>query len=322
MGKRKGGARPGKDSKRQRCHQLVEPGQYGVYVTCARFKEVAAAKEMRVLLQEAIEKHYPKAEEDGEEAGEEQKAGSIEDEIAREIEELKKNDDRAKHNRNNKDLVMREVQLGVESLVFFKLRQPVKPSDLVVKMCTDMQQSGTKYGRFLQRIVAIDRSCNATEAEFVKLLATSISQYLEQQHTDKSAFTTYNVNLVKRNFDTISRDEFMALVQKELDTQFGAQWAQLRYKGATTLINIYCFKNNIGISVVPQRYFDSLSKFNVQQLFEKAQKEAGPEKSSLHSAPESNLQLGAPESSTQDGAQDSSLQEKPQDTQRNPQCEN
>lgn len=273
MGKRQGG-KGGSNSKRQRCHALVEPGMYGLYVTCPKFKEVAAAKEMRVILQEAIEKHYPKAEEQVAAEEEAKKAEAdkaaeavvdIEDEIAKEIAEMKKNDDRSKQGRNNKDLVMREVQLGVESLTFFKLRQPVVPSAIALKMCQDLKDSGIKHGRFIQKITPVDKSCNATDIEFKKLLSAIVSQYAEEHGNE--VFETYNVNLVKRNFDTISRDDFMEMIQAEMDRQFGEGKTNLRYKEANTLINVYCYKNNIGASCVSQSAYTDLSKFNLQQMF-------------------------------------------------------
>jgi tRNA acetyltransferase TAN1 len=279
MGKRKqsGG---NSNNKRQRCHALVEPGQYGIYATCARFKEVAAAKEMRLLLQNAIEKYYPQSEEqetiadndDDNDNEKEKKIVNVEDEIAKEIAELKKNDDKAKHNRNNKDLILREVTLGVESLTFFKLRQPVKPSELVVNICRDIDTNKDKSGRFVQRMVGIDRSCNATETEFIKMLSAALRELKDEE----KIFETYNVNLVKRNFDTISRDDFMALIQKEMDACFGQDQKQLRYKGAQILINVYCFKNNIGLSIINHKDYDNLCKFNVQQLHERILTEETP----------------------------------------------
>ncbi|AWU77972.1 uncharacterized protein C5L36_0E00410 [Pichia kudriavzevii] len=285
MAKRKGGSNAGKDKKRQRSYTLIEPGTYGLYATCPKFKEVAAAKEMRLILQDAIDKYYPEEKDttavrcEGNEKGGEAEVGvceevDIEDEIAKEIKEIKKNDDKAKHNRNNKELRMREIPIGVESLVFFKLRQPIKPSEIVVKMCNDLYESKAKMGRFIQRIVAIDRSCNATENEFKKLLEASVDRYVhDEMQEGKDLFESYNVNLVKRNFDTISRDEFMEMIQGEMDTQFGEGTTQLRYKGARTLINVYCFKNNIGIGIVKNKDFERLCKFNVQQIFEKVMKE-------------------------------------------------
>lgn len=298
MGKRKNGGAGGKDKKRQRCHALIEPGQYGIYASCARFKEVAAAKEMRLLLLDAIEKHYPKEEEEQEQDKAEEEENEenaetgkvdIEDEIAKELAEMKKNDDRSKHSRNNKDLVLREIPLGVESLTFFKLRQPVTPSDLVVSLCKDLHESGAKTGRFVQKLVPIDRSCNATKPEFDKLLAATLDAFVERETARggdaKAALETYNVNLIKRNFDTISRDEFMATVKAQLDTTFGEGSCRLQYKGAKTLLNIYCFKNNIGMSVVSNAVFEELAKFNVQQIFDKAcqkkaESEENPEKPS------------------------------------------
>lgn len=288
MGKRKqgghGGHGGGKDKKRQRSHAMIEPGQYGVFASCERNKEVAAAKDMRLMLNAAIEKYYPKVEEDDEEEEKEEKEEKetntvdIEDEIAKELSELRKNDDRTKAGRNNKDLILREIPIGVESLTFFKLKQPVKPSELIVNLCKDLYQSGEKKGRFVQRLVPIDRSCNATEAEFKKLLKAVIESVVEEKFEGdvekaKVEFETYNVNLIKRNFDTISRDEFMTFVKEALDAVFGGGWCRLQYKGSLTLLNIYCFKNNIGMSVVSNGDFEKLCKFNVQQIFDRSVRE-------------------------------------------------
>lgn len=292
MGKRKGNNKS-KDSKRQRCHALIEPGQYGIFASCARFKEVAAAKEMRLLLKDAIEKYYPKeVNEENEnnenninkekiEENQSEKIKNtdidIEDEIAKEILEMKRQDDRSKINKNNKDLLLREIPLGVESLTFFKLKQPIKPSNLVILLCKDLYQSGEKTGRFTQKLVPIDKSCNATKIEFEKLIDLALDSLIEENDNNidkvKILFETYNVNLVKRNFDKISRDEFMEIVKDKLDSKFGENWCRLQYKGSKTLINIYCFKNNIGISIIPNSSFEELCKFNIQQIFDKSYKD-------------------------------------------------
>lgn len=289
MGKRKGNNK-GKDSKRQRCHALIEPGQYGIFASCARFKEVAAAKEMRLLLKDAIDKYYPREENNNDENNFNKEISDenqsekmkntdidIEDEIAKEILEMKKQDDRSKINKNNKDLLLREIPLGVESLTFFKLKQPIKPSNLVILLCKDLYQSGEKTGRFIQKLVPIDKSCNATKVEFEKLIDLALDCLIEENDNNidkvKILFETYNVNLVKRNFDKISREEFMEIVKEKLDSKFGENWCRLQYKGSKTLINIYCFKNNIGISIIPNESFEKFCKFNIQQIFDKSYKD-------------------------------------------------
>lgn len=245
----------GSDSKRQRAGAMIEPGQYGVYVTCNRGREMKAAKEVRPVLYEKAEEFTKDDrvegeddEEDEEEEDEEEDEEDVSDLVAKELAELKNNQKSPK--------LLLEVQLNSESLLFFKAKKPLIPSKFVPKFCQQLFESKVKNTRFVQRLTPIDKSCSSTKEEFVKM-ATQVLADIEPG-------TTYAVNMTRRNFDVIERDELMAEIAKVLPK------CEHHYKGAEKMIHVYCFKNNIGMSVTDYDEFERLCKFNLQQIFDKS----------------------------------------------------
>ena len=80
MGKRKwtgGKAR----SKRQRSGSLIEPGQYGIFVSCSRGREMKAAKEFKAVLFDKLEQLYPNFESNVADADKSEGKLEVEDEI-------------------------------------------------------------------------------------------------------------------------------------------------------------------------------------------------------------------------------------------------
>lgn len=262
---------------------MLQPGEYGVYVTCPRRKEPQAAKEMKVILADAIEKYYPEAEAEEEapasadaaaavsegvkegvevretetEASDSAPApasASVEDEIAKEIAELKAST-RAKNQR------FRQIQLNAESLLFFKVKSPIVPSRLVEQICQELLDSGEKKGRFVQRLVGIDASCSPQLDLWMALLRERIGTYLGSERDGK-----YMVNLTRRHFETFDREGIETHVA-EVMLQHGFQH---RYKDVDVVVNVYCFKNNMGVSLMRYSTFQELAKCNLQMVYDLA----------------------------------------------------
>lgn len=252
--KRKGGSSSG-SAKRQRQSDMIQPGEYGVYVTCPRRKEPQAGKEMKMILADAIEKYYPKEEEEEEVKEEEEGAkGDIEDEIAKEVADMKALS-------KSKNQRFRQIQLNAESLLFFKVKSPIVPSVLVERICSDLLESGEKKGRFIQRLVGVDSSCSPTLELWMDLLKSKIGQYLGDERGGK-----YLVNLTRRHFETFDREqieEHVAQVMKGYEFEH-------RYKDVDIVVNVYCFKNNMGVSLMRAGEFQRLAKCNLQMIFDLA----------------------------------------------------
>lgn len=246
----------GGSSKRQRQADMVQPGEYGVYVTCPRGKEAQAAKEMKVILGDAIEKYYPAGETEENEEQEVVPAenADVEDDIAAEVAALKA---AAK----SKAQRYRQIHINAESLLFFKLRAPVVPSVLVRQLCEELLASGDKRGRYIQRLVGVDASCSPTEEGWKKMLGTKVDEYLGQRRGGK-----YCVNLVRRHFETFERDTIEAHVAAAMAPHDFSH----RYKDVDVVVNIYCFKNNMGISLMEYDDWVRLAKCNLQMVYDLA----------------------------------------------------
>lgn len=231
---------------------MIQPGERGVYVTCPRRKEPQAGKEFKQILAEFINTYYPEVKPDVEENPE--PAGDIEDEIAKEVAEMKA---------SKREKMFSQIQLNAESLLFFKLKAPIVPSFLVERICSDLLESGEKKGRFIQRIVAVDASCTSDKAQWTQMLREKLDSYLE---SNQLAGKKYMVNLTRRHFETFDRDQIEEHV-KEVMTDLGFEH---RYKDVDLVINVYCFKSNMGISLIKYDDFQKYCKLNLQMIYDAA----------------------------------------------------
>ncbi|GME83814.1 unnamed protein product [Ambrosiozyma monospora] len=189
---------------------------------------------------------------------------SVEDSIKKELEELKSEN----KDSQQKDILL-ELPIGAESLTFFKTRKPIVPSEFVMKICESYYESKEKTSRFVQKMYPIDQSCTATIPEFKKMAQNVLEGKFESGQT-------YNIGLVKRNFTVIERDTFTEMLAELLPG------CGLRYKGADKIIIIYCFKSNIGMSVIDNNLYERLCRFNLQQIYDKVngliKEKEGPKK--------------------------------------------
>lgn len=280
---------------------IIDPGQHGIFATCNRHKEPSAAKELKGYLQDKLDVYFPKQEEEEEEEEKDsdnkedkKEELSIEDAIKQELEEL---------NSSNKDSVnkdiIREIKINCDSMVFIKTRKPIVASEFVVKLCDELKNAKKKSSRFLQKLTPVDGSCNATKSEFEKLIRimlekpfkelqakqeaeNKLNAKTEEDNEEKSQSAeaenkeseepknntkraTYGVNLVKRNFHSLERDEVNEIIQN-----YAKEFNLLPvWRNPQILVNVFGYKNFMGVSYVDGEKFDSLSKFNIQQIYEK-----------------------------------------------------
>ncbi|ODV86152.1 hypothetical protein CANARDRAFT_231508 [[Candida] arabinofermentans NRRL YB-2248] len=255
MGKRSNSSGGGGKSKKYKTGGiLLDPGQYGIYASCNRHKENAASKELKSMLFDKLEEYYPNIEQ---EQDDDDESLSIEDSIAKELNDLKNSN----KDSNQKDII-KDIKINADSLIFIKTRRPIIPSEFVVRLCSELYASKLKTSRFLQKLTPIDQSCNATIPEFEKLISKMMN--LKIAHGE-----SYTLNLIKRNFNIIDRDTFNEIVSNQLKEISGGEH-RLNYRNPDKVINIYCFKNHIGVSIVNGSDWEKLCKFNLQVIFDRS----------------------------------------------------
>ncbi|KAH7586337.1 THUMP domain profile [Nakaseomyces glabratus] len=233
---------------------FLDPGTSGIYATCTRRKEKAAISEMGILLEEKIEELYGESEVADSDVDE---AGSIEDEVAKELAQLKKNKDD-----QDKKQLLKAIDLQCECVVFFKTRKPVNPTTLVKAIIDDFSnpESKVKRTRYIQKLTPITYSCNATKEQFQKLIDQVVEPAFKSDQSYKFA-----VEVTRRNFNTMER---MDIINTVVSTVMKHGHHKVDLKNYDKVIMVECFKNNIGMSVLDNDYSKKHKKYNLQQIYE------------------------------------------------------
>ncbi|ODV78843.1 uncharacterized protein CANTADRAFT_7167 [Suhomyces tanzawaensis NRRL Y-17324] len=259
MGKRSGDFSGGKH-KKQKVGGFVDPNTRGVYATCNRGREQQCRKELMNLFSEKIEEYFDLAEGDEDEDederdGDEKKPLSVEEQIQKELDELKEA-------KTSKKELLKPIELGCECLVFIKTRKPVVPEILVERICAESASSGIKTTRFTQKLSPVTYSVSATLDELRKLAKLVLAPHFHKEVGQKPY--KFAIQVSKRNFNSIPRGDMIKTIAECVGREHGHSVDLKQYD---KLIVVECYKSNIGMGVVND--YLKLEKFNLQQLFEK-----------------------------------------------------
>ncbi|ODV94912.1 hypothetical protein PACTADRAFT_3797 [Pachysolen tannophilus NRRL Y-2460] len=271
MAKRKNQNRDNRDQKFKKfklSSGIVEPGQYGIYATCTKGREAQCIKELKLAFGEKIEEYYhadllamtegnDNVEEDGNE--DVKKELLIEDQIKKELLELKaNNDDKKKSN-----ALIKETKLGCECLIFLQCKKPIVPSEFCHRYCQEAFDSKIKTTRYTQRLSPIDSSCSASLEEVIKLSKKILKPHFQAEKDQKPLKFAIQIN--RRNFSALEKMDIIKAVAGCVGTEHGHS---VDLKNYDKLILIECFKTNVGMSVLDD--YDRLCKYNLQQIFDKS----------------------------------------------------
>lgn len=194
---------------------------------------------------------------------------SIEDEIKKELEELKDKDSHKKNKKKSgttiaetKKAKLQFIELGTECVVFCKTRKPIDPVDFVTRICEDFASSSVKTTRFTQKLTPITMSSSASEEELVKLAKQVLKPHFHKDEGQEPI--KFSIQVTRRNFNTIPKDDIIRRIAECVGRDHGHKVDLKQYD---KLIMVECFKSNIGMSVVDK--YNELEKFNLQMIFER-----------------------------------------------------
>ncbi|ODQ64840.1 hypothetical protein NADFUDRAFT_47403 [Nadsonia fulvescens var. elongata DSM 6958] len=256
--------------------QNVEPRWSGIYVTCVRGKETACRNEVMLMFNEYAEKFYgtttatPKvkygvdAEADSESEEEIEEELSIEDAIAREVNEIKQSTKVTGLNKNSKVLpVFTPISVGCECVLFIRTRKPVDPVDFSLRLCREMKESGSKRTRYTQRLIPVSLTATGNLDELSKLADIVLKPHFHQESDQKGY--KFAIRPQNRNHNNMTRDEVIRKVAERVGNEHGHK---VDLKHPEKVILVECFKGSVGMSVVDPQ-FDELDRYNLQTIFEK-----------------------------------------------------
>lgn len=272
--KRANNASNGNKNKRAKyklSNGMLDPGTSGIYASCIRRKERFAAQELKLLFEEKLEEYYSeelkemsKEEGDDESVGEKEEL-SIEDQIKQELLEIKKPKTTGNNGKSKKE-ILQFIDIGCECMLFCKTRKPIEPEKFIRRIIDDLSDPNVleKRTRYIQKLTPITNSCNATMEQFIKLLDEVLKPHFFSDEVKKDY--TFSVELSRRNFNTIERDDIIDQVVKQV-TADPKHNHTVNLKQYDKLIIVECFKSNMGVSVVDGDY-KKCKKYNIQQIFE------------------------------------------------------
>lgn len=177
----------------------LDPNTSGIYITCARNKEKAAASEILSIFEEKVEEYYSdelnamnSASPDGSGSieieskepvtTESKKEISIEEELQQELEGLKNHKTTIVDTKKNKP-ILEQLDLQTECLVFVKTRKPIVPEKFVHRIIRDLADPHDlrKRTRFVQKLTPITDSCHASMEELAKLCERVLPQHFHKR---------------------------------------------------------------------------------------------------------------------------------------------
>ncbi|CCE92205.1 putative tRNA acetyltransferase TDEL_0D06210 [Torulaspora delbrueckii] len=257
---------------------FLDPSTSGIYATCARKHEKQAVQELGLLFEEKLEEIYGDelkngADESADEIEDESKKSlSIEDDIKRELEELKEKKIGLDKNGEKKKEILQFIDLNCECVIFCKTRKPVVPEEFVRRVIKDLADPShmEKRTRYIQKLTPITSSCSSNMDQLIKLAERVLAPHFH--NSDKQQSFKFAVEVTRRNFNALERLEIINQIVSCV-LQNGKYEHQVDLKNYDKLILVECFKSNIGMSVVDGDYATEYKKYNVQQIYEKKLKD-------------------------------------------------
>lgn len=288
MGKRGNDGKGGDSQKKKKfkvASGFLDPGTSGIYASCSRRKEHQAAQELGIFLEEKMEEYYKdeieqlnKKTEDGadkfEKEDEKEEELSIEDQLNKELAEMKKSDKSKTKDERKKD-ILKFIDLNCECIIFCKTRRPIVPEDFVERIMKDLSDPDDKMKRtrYVQKLTPITNSCSASMEQLIKLTDEVLAPHF---HTEAGRHDyKFAVEVSRRNFNTLERMDIINQVVSQVG-KAGKYQHKVDLKNYDKLILVECFKNNIGMSVVNGDYAKKYKKYNIQKIFEDKGNKASP----------------------------------------------
>lgn len=259
MAKRKNESSGGNRNKKYKVSGFIDPNTCGVYATCNRGKEQGCRKELMQLFSEKLDTWYPDWKDeiaDEETPEDDDKKLSVEEQIKKEVEDLKES-----QNGKSSNSPLQPMDLGCECLVFIKMKKPIHPADFIHRICQEAYESKEKNTRFTQKLTPVTYSVSASMDELKKLAAKVLKPHFHKEEQEPVKFA---IQVTRRNFNTLEKDDIIKTVATAVGHEHGHKVDLKQYD---KLILVECYKNNIGMSVVSD--YLKFEKFNLQQIFEK-----------------------------------------------------
>ncbi|PVH97713.1 THUMP domain-containing protein [Periconia macrospinosa] len=231
----------------------IQPGEMGIWATCAMKKEAPSTTELRTLFEEYASQLYEEDQisETAETQDSDEESGDIENEIKKEIEGIRK---------PATDPLFKSVHLSTACLVFFKTRSPVEPVSFVRKICQDAAEGKKQSNcRFVKRLTPITLTDKATERGLEDVARKVLAPHFHEPDQGSKKFA---IRVTIRNNKQFTRDSIIKTVASLV-----GKGHKVDLSGYDLLILVEVYQNILGMSVVGSDY-DELKRYNLAEITE------------------------------------------------------
>ncbi|KAJ2490144.1 hypothetical protein IWW37_003412 [Coemansia sp. RSA 2050] len=237
----------------------ISPGMRGFFVSCTRGREQKSASETIDLLEQYATRLYPGIEEDIENEGETSAepaptGGDIEDEIAREIANIKS---------TSRPKLFRYYFTTIECVVFIKCHRMIDPEKLAHFVFEDLAKTKQRRTRYTCRLIP----AKVTTSSKIDAIVKGAAEVTHRLLADDAEPTTFAVAINTRYCDDIKRDDVIPAVAAPLNAKH-----KVDLKNAKYTIVIEVFKSICTIGLVEN--YNSLRRFNLMTLFDEPEAKA------------------------------------------------
>ncbi|KAK5653539.1 hypothetical protein OQA88_8798 [Cercophora sp. LCS_1] len=258
----------------------LQPGDQGIWVTCARHQEMKASKEVINLFTEYAEKLYGIKEKEPESDDEDDLEAAIQKEVAALNASAKGKAD------DSEDSVFTPMKMNIDCVLFVKTKAPVEPVEFVRRICIDAKdpKQGQLRCRYVNRLTPVTDIGKASETGLLEVARRTLAKSFkisesgtadgaasateEKEGVDgKINPSTFAIRPTIRNHSNLKRDWVIQQTAALVDQD--AHKVNLTTPDQVILIDIY--QTVCGMSVVGSDW-EALKRYNLTELYSAATK--------------------------------------------------
>ncbi|KAF8866085.1 hypothetical protein BDZ45DRAFT_700739 [Acephala macrosclerotiorum] len=243
----------------------IEPGDVGIWATCARNQEGRATVELKAMLEECAERFY--GIKSGPDEVEDEEEEDIEVSIQKELAGMDKKQDKSTK-------LFTPVHVDLACVLFFKTQPTINPVDLVHRICKEVASNPKiRRMRYVNRLTPMTVIGKATEKGLDEVSKLVLSKYFNlnvqkdegeaggDDDLDQLTCIQYAIRPTIRNHNTLNRD---AVIKQIASLIADTHKVDLTNSDKVILVDIY--QTVCGMSVVGSDW-EALKRFNLSELY-------------------------------------------------------
>ena len=246
-------------SKFQKQYTTIDPGDIGIWATCARGKEGKSTIDLRDVFDSYAAKLYPGAvtADPDERSEEDDQDDDIEASITAEVSAMR-GASKSTSNAGESTSLFQPVKLDTPCVLFFKTRHPIEPVSFVESICRDKANGVPLIGcKFVKRLTPMLRMEKATEQGLETLCRSLLT---EETLGSRDEGTKYAIRPTIREHNILKRDALIKQTASAVGHGYGVD-----LKNPDKIILVEVYRNILGIAVVSNE-FSRLKNFNLAEI--------------------------------------------------------